>query len=182
LSGTNARKEHRLSIRCIALFVSVFVVAGCACGVDPLPGYAPASSEERAALMRAVSDYYVVRARAFVSGDTGALFAAYPKLQQGEDLREGINLDGFWLPHMRELGVVDVTDDLEGYEAARFYVKEAAAVAFVHGWEIWNYPRGDHTGLEFFTRIDLASDADRWVVERTDEQMMGERPPRTPNP
>jgi hypothetical protein len=158
------------------------VVSACGRAVDPMPGYRRASSEEHASLMRAVSDYYSIRSHVFVSGDAAALFAAYPKLRQGEDLREGINLDGFWVPHMRELGVVDVTDDLEGYEAARFYVKEMAAVAFVHGWEIWNYPRGDHTGLEFFTRIELVKDADRWVVERTDEQMMGERAPRTPNP
>ena len=55
--------------------------------------------------MRAVSDYYSVRSRAFVSGDAAVLFAAYPKLQHGEDVREGVNLDGFWAPHMRELGV-----------------------------------------------------------------------------
>jgi len=171
-----------LSVRWVGAFVVLVLIAGCVRSVDPLPGYRRASSEEHASLMRAVSDYYSVRSRAFVSGDAAVLFAAYPKLQHGEDVREGVNLDGFWAPHMRELGVVDVTDDLEGYEAARFYVKEMAAVAFVHGWEIWNYPRGDHTGLEFFTRIELASDADRWVVERTDEQMMGERAPRTPNP
>lgn len=173
------RKERHLSVREIAVLVLLCVIGGCVLA-DPLPGYRLASSEEHAALMRAVSDYYSARARAFVSGDAAALFAAYPKLQHGEDLREGINLDGFWVPHMRELDVVDVTDDLEGYEAARFYVKEPLAVAFVHGWEIWNYPRGDHTGLEFFTRIELVNDADRWVVERTDEQMMGELAPRTP--
>ena len=169
-----------MSVRRIVAFVLLVLIAGCACAADPLPGYRRASSEEHGSLMRAVSDYYAVRAHAFVSGDAAALFAAYPKLQQGADLREGINLDGFWVPHMRELDVADVTDDLEGYEPARFYVKETAAVAFVHGWEIWNYPRGDHTGLEFFTRIELARDADRWVVERTDEQMMGERAPRIP--
>ncbi|HEY9325968.1 MAG TPA: hypothetical protein VIS26_05310 [Candidatus Limnocylindria bacterium] len=178
--ATRTRKERQLSVRRIAAFVLLCVLAGCACSADPLPGYRSASSEEHAALVRAVSEYYALRARVFVSGDAAALFAAYPKLQHGEDLREGINLDGFWVPHMRELDVVDVSDDLEGYEAARFYVKETAAVAFVHGWETWNYPRGDHTGLEFFTRIDLAIDAGGWVVERTDEQMMGERAPRTP--
>jgi len=171
-----------LRIRWIAVVVLFVTVSACGRSEDPLPGFRRASSEERAALMRSVLDYYALRARAFISGEPGALFLAYPKLQQGQDLREGINLDGFWVPHMRELDVVDVTDDLEGYEAARFYVKQSAAVAFVHGWEIWNYPRGDHTGLEFFTRIDLASDAGGWIVERTDEQMMGERPPRTPNP
>jgi hypothetical protein len=154
---------------------------GCARAVDPLPGYARASGEERASLMRAVADYYTVRERVFVSGDATSLFAACPRLAQGEDLREGINLDAFRVPHLRDLGVTDVSDDLEGYEPARVYVKGTSAVAFVHGWEIWRYPRGDYTGLEFFTRIDLVNDADRWVVERTDEQMMAEPPPRLPN-
>jgi hypothetical protein len=132
--------------------------------------------------MRAVADYYEVRERALVQGDPRILFAAYPKLAQGEDLRSGINLDAFHVLHRRELGVIDMTDHLEGYEPARVYVKEGlAAVAYVHGWEVWVYPLGSYTGLEFFTRIDLAYADGRWVVERTDEQMVAEPPPRVPS-
>lgn len=165
-------------MRHLVLLALVLSVA-CSRG-DALPGYTRATGDERAALMRAVADYYAVRERAFVSGDSRTLFAAYPRLAQGEDVRQGINLDPFWIPHMRELGITSVTSDLEGYEPARIYIGQASAVAFVHGWETWSYDRGGGTGLEFFTRIDLVSDADRWVVERTDEQMMAEPPPRTP--
>jgi hypothetical protein len=165
----------------IVILAAVLVATACAPADDALPGLTRASGEERATLLRAIADYYTVRERAFVSGDMASLLAAYPKLAHGEDVREGINLDAFWAPHLRDLGVADVSDDLEGYEPARVYVRGNAAVAFVHGWEIWYYPRGDHTGLEFFTRIDVVSDAGRWIVERTDQQMMGEPRPRVPN-
>jgi hypothetical protein len=131
--------------------------------------------------MRAIADYYSVRGRAFVSGDAGVLFAAYPKLAQGEDVRRGINLDAFHVPLWREVEVTEVTHRLESYEPAGIYVKGTHAVAFVHGSEYMQI-RGGQSGGEFFTRIDLVNDADRWVVERTDEQMMGEPPPRTPKP
>jgi hypothetical protein len=176
----NARNRHT-GASVLGVLALVLIATACAPAIDPLPGFTRAAGEERATLVRAIADYYTVRERAFVSGDMASLFAAYPKLAHGEDVREGVNLDAFWVPHMRDLGVADVSDDLEGYEPARVYVRGTAAVAFVHGWEIWYYPRGDHTGLEFFTRIDLVSDAGRWIVERTDEQMMGEPRPRVPN-
>ena len=169
-----------MSVGRVGVLALLLALAACARLADPLPGYARASDEDRAALMRAVSDYYTVRARAFVSGDAAVLFAAYPKLAQGSDMREGINVDALRVPSMHELSLMDIRDELEGYEPARVYVKQREAVVFVHGLEIWNYTRGGYTGLEFFTRIDLVNDADRWLVERTDEQMMAEPPPRIP--
>jgi hypothetical protein len=35
---------------------------------------------------------------------------------------------------------------------------------------------------EIFVRFDLRRDAGRWVIERTDEWVMGESAPRTPRP
>ena len=154
-------------------------VAACARVVDPLPGYTRASGEERAPLIRAIADYYTVRGRAFVLGDPAVLFAVYPKLAQGEDVRNGINLDASRVVLWREVDVTKVEHVLESHEPARIYVKGDRAVAFVHGTEMMQI-RGGPSGGEFFTRIDLVNDADRWVVERTDEQMMAEPPPRTP--
>jgi hypothetical protein len=168
------------------VFALLFGVAtGCARAVfpqpDPLPGYTRASVEEHASIVHAIVDYYAARQRAVMFGDAALLFDEYPKLAQGENLREGINLDGFFVRLMRDDRVTKVTVELERYGPVRTYVKGGAAVGFVHGVETWHYHGGPGSG-EFFTRIDLASDAERWVVERTDEQMMGERPPRTPNP
>lgn len=151
----------------------------CARAVDPLPGYTRASGEERASLMRAIADYYTVRGRAFVLGDPAVLFAVYPKLAQGEDVRNGINLDAFHLVLWRNVEVTKADHLLESYEPVRIFVKGHLAVAFVHGNELMQI-RGGPSGGEFFTRIDLVQDAGRWVVERTDEQMMAEPPPRVP--
>jgi hypothetical protein len=159
----------------------VVVVTGCAGSVDPLPGYGRTSVEEHASIVQAIVDYYAARQRAVMFGDAALLFDAYPKLAQGENLREGINLDAFFVKMMRDDRVTKVTDELERYEPVRTYVRGNAAVGFVHGVETWHYPHGGPGSGEFFTRIDLASDAGEWMVERTDEQMMGERRPRTPN-
>jgi hypothetical protein len=166
------------------VFVLLSVVAtGCARAVfpqpDPLPGYTRASVEEHASIVHAIVDYYAARQRAVMFGDAALLFDEYPKLAQGENLREGINLDGFFVRLMRDDRVTKVTVELERYGPVRTYVNGGAAVGFVHGVETWHYHGGPGSG-EFFTRIDLASDAERWAVQRTDEQMMGERAPRTP--
>jgi hypothetical protein len=175
------RKERWLSVRRIALFAWVLVLVGCARSENPLPGYTRSSVDEHASIVHAIVDYYAARQRAVMFGDAALLFDAYPKLAHGENLREGINLDALFVKMMRDDRVTKVTDELERYEPVRSYIKGNAAVGFVHGVETWHYHGGPGSG-EFFTRIDLASDAERWVVERTDEQMMGERRPRTPNP
>lgn len=178
-------REHRTP-RCLVLVAFALAAVGCLPAAealpDPLPGYTPASADAQVALVRAVADYYTVRRRAVLVGDASVMFAAYPKLAHGEDLREGINLDAFFVRLMRDGGVTKVTVELEWYDSMRVYMKGSAAVAFVHGVESWHYPHGGPGSGEFFTRIDLVNDADRWVVERTDEQTMSEGPPRTPTP
>jgi hypothetical protein len=161
------------------------LLAGCTRGADrrpdPLPDYTRASGAEHAAIARAVADYYVVRQRAVMLGDASALFGVYPKLAKGEDLRQGLNLDAFFIRQMRDGGVTKVTNQLELSEPIRTYVKGNAAVAFVQGMESWHYPNGGPGSGAFFTRIDLVNDYGRWIVENTDEQMMAEPPPRLPN-
>lgn len=173
-----------LHVTRIAGLAMILVLSACARGVDqlpdPLPEYTRASADERAALVGAVADYYTVRQRAVKFGDAAVVFAAYPKLAQGESLREGINLDAFFIRQMRDGGVTKVTYELERYEPIRAYVKGRAAIVFVRGLESWHYPSGPGSG-GFFTRVDFVDDAGRWVVERTDEQMMSEPPPRLPN-
>lgn len=127
----------------------------------------------------AIADYYTVLGRAFVTGDIRSLHAAYPNLASGEDIRNGINLETLRLRSWREVEATSARHELEPYEPMRIFVNGDRAVAFVHGIE-WFEIRGGPSGGEFFTRIDLVSDAGRWIVERTDEQMMGEPPPRIP--
>ena len=149
---------------------------------EPLPGYGAASADERAAVMRTIEDYYSRRARAALSGDPAVIFVAYPKLVGAEDRSSGINTDAFFVERMRNLGVTDVRFEIEEREPARVYTREGRAVAFVHGKETWRYPRGDATIGEFYTRLDLFRESSAWQIDRTDEVMLGERPPRTPAP
>jgi len=155
------------------------------CTVQPtdlLPGYRAASTDERAVVMRTIEDYYSRRATAAVSGDAATIFAAYPKLAEGEDRTSGVNTDAFFVERMRNLGVTDVRFEIEEREPARVYVKDGRAAAFVHGKQTWRYPRGDATIGEFYTRLDLFRELGGWQLDRTDEVMLGERPPRTPAP
>ena len=149
---------------------------------EPLPGYGATSAHERAAVMRTIEDYYSRRARAALSGDPAVIFVAYPKLAQAEDRTSGINTDAFFVERMRNLAVTDVRFEIEEREPARVYVKDDRAAAFVHGKETWRYPRGDATVAEFYTRLDLFRESSAWQIDRTDEVMLGERPPRTPAP
>ena len=132
--------------------------------------------------MRTIDDYYSRRVRAALSGDAATIFAAYPKLAEGEDRAAGVNTDAFFVERMRTLGVTDVRFEIEELEPVRVYVKDDRAAAFVHGKETWRYPRGDATIGEFYTRLDLFRDGGDWRLGRTDEVKLGERPPRTPAP
>jgi len=149
---------------------------------DPLPGYHAASTDERAVVMRTIEDYYSRRASAALSGDAATIFVAFPKLAEGEDRTSGVNTDAFFVERMRNLGVTDVRFEIEEREPARVYVKDGRAAAFVHGKQTWRYPRGDATIGEFYTRLDLFRVGGGWQLDRTDEVMLGERPPRTPAP
>lgn len=123
-------------------------------------GYHAASTDERAVVMRTIEDYYSRRASAALSGDAATIF----------------------VERMRNLGVTDVRFEIEEREPARVYVKDGRAAAFVHGKQTWRYPRGDATIGEFYTRLDLFREGGGWQLDRTDEVMLGERPPRTPAP
>ena len=132
--------------------------------------------------MRTIDDYYSRRARAAVSGDAATIFAAYPKLAEGEDRGSGINTDAFFVERMRNLSLPDVRFEIDDREPARVYLKEDRAAVFVHGTETWRYPRGDATIGEFHTRLDLIREGGGWQLDRMDEVLLSERPPRTPAP
>lgn len=131
----------------IAALALLLVVVGCAQRVDVLPGYTRASASEHASLLRAISDYYTLRARAFVLGDESVLLAAYPKLAEGANLKEGINLDAFRIPLWREAEATEVTHQVDSYEPTRIYVSGIRAVAFVHGSETMQI-RGGPSGTK----------------------------------
>ena len=132
--------------------------------------------------MRTIEDYYSRRASAALSGDAATIFVAFPKLAEGEDRTSGVNTDAFFVERMRNLSLTDVRFAIEDREPARVYVKEDRAAVFVHGTETWRYPRGDAMIGEFYTRLDLSRNVDSWLIVRTDEVLLGERPRRTPAP
>lgn len=142
-----------------------------ACGPEnPLPGYKPASGDERAAVVRAVEGYYALRTRAIETGDLQPLFAAYPKIASGEDRAKGINSARFYVfDLMRGLGHTQLSLKLEAYEPIRVWVKGSAAVAYVHGIESFPNRTGPDSSGEFYTRFELVRDANDWSIERTDE-------------
>lgn len=165
-------------IRTVALALGLAVIA---CGQsDPLPGYRPATPDERASVMRVIEEYYTLRNTAEVTGDTTALLARHPGLAQGQQRQPGINIETWMVERTRALNIREVRVDIESYEPVRVYLKDIAAAAFVHGLFTWEYPQGSPTKGELAVRLDLVRSADRWMIERTDEWMLGETPPPTP--
>jgi len=159
----------------------VLAIAAAACAQsDPVAGYRPASPEERATVVRVIGEYYDLLDRAQVTGDTGPLLARHPGLATGEQRQRGVNIETWTVERTRALNIRDVSVDIESYEPVRVYVKDAAAAAFVHALFTWEYPQGSPTKGELAVRMDLVRTGDRWVIERTDEWVLGETPPPTP--
>jgi hypothetical protein len=164
----------------------------CVRASDPLPGYTPATAEERASVVHTIEDYFAMRERAAVTGDTTELFTAFPALAQHEDRRQGVNTEVFFVERVRlattmpkEFAppeILYMSHVLDGYHPIGVFVHGDSAVAFVHGLELFQYKSSGHSGGEIFVRFDLRRATDRWVIERTDEWVMGERPTRTPAP
>lgn len=164
------------------LAVGAVALAAMACvQADPLPGYRPASAEERPIVIGAVSYYYDLRNHAAVTGDLAPLYRAHPALAQNQDPRSGVNAESFFVDRMRALGVTRVAVELEASEPVKVYLSETNAVAYVHGRETWDLPSGSgQTMSEIRVRLDLLHGASGWIVERTDEVELGETPPPTP--
>jgi hypothetical protein len=172
-------------VRNIAVILVAALAAsliGCAqARPDPLPGYRAASPDERAAVVGVVSAYFAIRNRAAVTGDIAPLYSAHPALAHGEDRRAGVNTEAFFVERMRALQVSRVTVDLEDREPVKVFLKDTAAVAYVHGRETWDLAAGTgQTISEIVVRIDLRQGTNGWVIERTDQLELGERPPQTP--
>ncbi len=167
------------------LLAFALLSAGCArAEPDPLPGYRAATADEHAAVRRVIDEYYAVLNRAALTGDIAALFARHPGLAVGQQRERGINIESWMVERVRALSVREVKVDIESYEPVRVYLKDNAAAAFVHGLFTWEYPQGSPTKGELAVRMDLVRMADRWAssIERTDEWVLGERPPQTPRP
>lgn len=82
---------------------------------------------------------------------------------------------------MRPQRVSRVTVELEEREPVKVYVKDAAAVAYVHGRETWDLPPGTGQTIgEILVRFDLRRATSGWLIERTDELVLGERIPPMP--
>ncbi|HEV8672298.1 MAG TPA: hypothetical protein VGS01_16345 [Candidatus Limnocylindria bacterium] len=159
--------------------VLLAIIAACGSS-DPLPGYRPATGDERATVMGVVEEYYALLDRAQVTGDASALLARHPGLATGQQRERGINIETWMVERTRALAVREVRVDIESYEPVRVYVKDTAAAAFVHGLFTWEYQQGLPTRGELAVRMDLARSGDRWTIERTDEWTLGETPPPTP--
>ena len=186
--------EHAGVLRRFRTPLTVLAAVGliaCATAVEPLPGYRAATTDERAAVVSALKKYFELRERVAVSGDVTELYGAYPDLTRNVDRRLGINNEGWFAERARlareqpaEVSpslIARMWHELEYYEAIRVYLQGSTAVAFVHGLEHYQYTRSPVPSAgEIFMRFDLRRDAERWQIERTDELMMGERPPATP--
>ena len=165
----------------VAAVVAVALTGCVQARPDPLPGYRPASPSEREAVLGVVTEYYALRNRAAVTGNIAPLYSAHPSLADGEDRQAGVNAEGFFVERMRAQQVSRVTVDLEEREPLKVYVKDTAAVAYVHGRETWDLAPGNgQTVSEIFVRIDLRQGTSGWLVERTDQFELGERFPPTP--
>jgi hypothetical protein len=175
------RKADPRRVGRLVVIALLLPVAACAGSADPLPGYTPASGLERASVVRTIEDYYAMRERAAVTGDGTELFQAYPALRQGMDRRRGINREAFFVENAPP-EIIYMSHVLGWYAPIAVYVQADSAVAFAHSVEIFQYRSGGAGGGEVFVRFDLRRTLDRWLIERTDEQMMGEPPPRTPKP
>ena len=173
--------------------VVVLVFAAVACAApDPLPGYAPASAVERGSVVAVIYDYFAMRERAAVSGDATELFAAHPTLALHEDRRVGVNTETFFVERVRSAKTLPkeiappvierMSHELESYAPIAVYIGADKAIAFVHGLERFDYPNGGPSLGEIFVRFDLGRSGDSWGIVRTDEWVMGEPPPRTPDP
>jgi len=82
---------------------------------------------------------------------------------------------------MRALRVSRVNVELEAAEPIKVYVNEGRAVAYVHGRETWDLPPGTgQTVSEIYVRMDLRQTTGVWLIERSDEVVLGERIAPTP--
>ena len=161
------------------LWLSLSLVASCTSFSlsgyqDPLPGYGAATVDERAQIMSVVEDYYLVRTQAIAAGDAAVLYVRYPLLATAEDRARGVNTDAWFIERMKAIRVKTVRVQIEAAEPMRVFVKNDAAVAYVHGRDDWIE---SGTASELYTRIDLRRMEGRWTIERTDEVMQSEWPP-----
>jgi hypothetical protein len=171
-------------MRVIAILLTI-AVAACArfdARPDPYPGYIRASEDARATIVHVVRDYYTTRSRAAAARDATELFMAYPAISNDEDRTKGINGDGFLMERMRISDFVSIDVDLEARDPMLVLVRGDDALVIVHGVETWHQRHGVPGSGEFFTRLDLRRSATGWVLERTDEQLLGEPRLRTPGP
>ncbi len=96
----------------------------------PPDGCAPALDATRSEVVRAVEEYYALRARAIAAWDAAMLYARYPRLATGEDRQRLVNVDGWFIERMRSGGIRIVTTKLEDRGPVRVYVKgDRAAVS-----------------------------------------------------
>ncbi|MDQ2952343.1 MAG: hypothetical protein M3R54_08785 [Chloroflexota bacterium] len=152
-----------------------------ACASDPLPGYRPATADERASVMQTIEEYYDIVDRAMGTGDLTPLYVRHPKLATGEERQRGVNTERNTVLRTGALDIRDVGMEMEFYEPFRAFLKGDVAVAYSHGLFTWTYANGTHTRGELLVRFDLTRGDGRWMIERSDEWVLGEgTPPPTP--
>lgn len=142
--------------------------------------YRPAKAAERADIVAPVAGYYAAKARLATDLSIADFGRSYPELTRDHDLRSGVNIEPLFAKSMQELKATNYRTDLERYEAIRVYVRGGSAIAMVHGMEHWDNANGGPTSGEVNVVFTLRSVDGHWTITRTDEQMMGERPPAEP--
>lgn len=142
--------------------------------------YRPAKAAAPADIVAPVARYYAAKTRLATDLSIADFWRSYPDLARDYDLRSGVNIEPLFAKSMPELKATNYRTELERYEAIRVHVGGTSAVVMVHGLEHWDNANGGPTSGEFATLLSLRNTAGRWMIVRTDEQMMGERPPREP--
>ncbi len=165
--------------RMIVAIAATFAVLSC----TDQNAYRVADEQQRASVVTAVQDYYGFRNRLTAGLEITDFWRAYPELSHEHDGARGINLDLMLWTWSKDPQLVrlDYQTDLVSCEPIRVFVRANEALAYVHGMESYTHRMGTPRTLgEFRTVLSMKLTNDAWTVVRTDEQMLGERPPTDP--
>ena len=163
------------------LTIAILVALTLAACADP-NAYAVPDKQQWTDIGTAVRDYYALRNQLTAGLTVEDFWRTYPDLGYEHDLRSGINLEVMlwkW-SHDPQLVRLNYRTDIESYQPVRVFVRPDDALVYVHGLEIWDHRTGPSTSGEFRTVLSLKLRDGHRTVVRTDEQMLGERPPKDP--
>jgi hypothetical protein len=123
-------------------------------------------------LMKPVREYFYYRKQAVVTGNIQVLWERYPALSQGEDIREGLNAEAFFVENMKGLKPFDGNMSPESYEPMKVIVSGDQAAVLTHGSEMYLFREADgqldESGSELKIILFMCSNGSgQWTVYQT---------------